>query len=74
MDNPLAQDTLEGIVEWWLLQQELKRSSTLIQRALEILTREGLVIELKELGGTYYRINREKYGEIRSIVKKINVD
>ncbi len=33
-EHPGAQDTLEGIIEWWLLEQEIKRQTGKVKEAL----------------------------------------
>jgi hypothetical protein len=43
-DHPQAQGIVEGIVEWWLLQQRIKRASTQVKTTLTQLAAEGLVI------------------------------
>jgi hypothetical protein len=42
-DHPQAQDTMEGIVEWWLLEQRIKRATTQVKSTLAQLVAEGLV-------------------------------
>jgi hypothetical protein len=44
-EHPDARDTLEGIVQWWLLEQEIKKWTAEVQTALADLIDEGLVIE-----------------------------
>ena len=38
--NPAAQDTARGIVEWWLLKQNVMRSMADVEEALEKLVAE----------------------------------
>jgi hypothetical protein len=40
-ENPAAQDTLRGIVEWWLLRQKITQSTTDVEKALANLVAEG---------------------------------
>lgn len=42
VDNPNAQDTLEGIVEWWMLQQKIKHSIAPVRKVVEDLTHNGV--------------------------------
>lgn len=42
--NPGAQDTLEGIVDWWLLGRNTTYQKLLVQKALDMLVEDGLVI------------------------------
>lgn len=41
LDHPDAQDTLEGIVEWWLLERRIRTGIADVHRALEELVRTG---------------------------------
>jgi len=45
--NPEAQDTLAGIVQWWLPSREIKPRTAIIKDALSELITAGLVTELK---------------------------
>ena len=69
-ENPDAGDTMEGIVEWWLLEHKIKRETGRVREALKMLVEKDLV---QERGGknlrTYYRINQGKYEEIKELLK-----
>ena len=70
-EHPKAQDTLEGIVEWWLLEQEIKRRTVMVQDALAELVAKGLVVERKGRDGRmHYRLNRQKRQEIAALLKQ----
>ena len=45
--NPDAQDTLSGIVQWWLPEDQHKPRTAAIKVALNELVRAGLVVEHK---------------------------
>ena len=47
VENPKAQDTLEGIVEWWLLEREIKFETARVREALADLVARGLILETK---------------------------
>lgn len=70
MDNPDAQDTLEGILDWWLLQQDLQRNIALVRKALDELLDKKFLLERK---GTdkqkYYQVNHAKLTEIETLIK-----
>jgi len=71
VDHPQAQDTVEGIVEWWLLEQRIKQATTQVKAALEQLVAEGLVIIREGTAGrVYYRVNRQKLREIRRLLRE----
>ncbi len=71
VEHPEAQDSLEGIVEWWLLEQQIERQTTKVKKALVELVSKGLILERKgEDSRTHYRINRRKYKEIRAFLER----
>ena len=70
-DHPQAQDTVEGIVEWWLLEQRIKRATTQVKAALTQLVAEGLVIPREGTAGRVsYRLNRQKLRNIRRLLRE----
>ena len=71
MDNPDAQDTLEGIVDWWLLQQDIKRNVALIKETVDGLIDRGFLLERLGHDRTkYYQLNRERLPEISALIEK----
>jgi hypothetical protein len=52
--HPQAQDTIEGIVEWWLLEQRIVDANTEIEKVLEKLVAENLVIRRQARDGKVY--------------------
>jgi hypothetical protein len=67
-EHPHAQDTVEGIFEWWLLENELAFRLNEIEAALAQLVSQGFLIERKGFGSAVvYQLNRSKYKQIRSI-------
>src|SRR5256885_6475247 len=68
IENPTAQDTLEGIVEWWLLQQEVQRQTAAVKEALASLVAHGLLLERKGKDGrVYYRLNPHALSKIPEV-------
>ena len=45
--NPEAQDTLAGIVQWWLPEEETRARTATIKNALHELVAAGLITEHK---------------------------
>jgi hypothetical protein len=73
VDHPNARDTLEGIVEWWLLEQQIKFQTARVKDALSDLVARGLILVHKGLDSqTHYRINQKKYEEIKKLVKLLS--
>jgi len=70
-ENPDAQDTLEGIVGWWLLGQAAESNIALVEEALTELVNGGLVLARKGKGArTYYKVNRRKLKEISALLNR----
>jgi hypothetical protein len=67
--HPGGQDTLEGIVEWWLLEQTIRHLLTETRAALRELVADRLVLTRQgSEGRTYYRVNRSKLQTIRALL------
>jgi hypothetical protein len=67
--HPNAQDTLQGITEWWLLEQEIKSRIDQVERVLERLVAKGLLIKRTGKDNqTRYQINSGKSLEIDSLL------
>jgi hypothetical protein len=64
--HPEAQDTLEGITEWWLLEQQIRYAVAEVDGALHNLVAADLLVTRQCADGrTYYGLNRTKEREIR---------
>lgn len=65
-----AQDTLEGIVEWWLLEQKIKRETRQVQKVLdELVAKKFISSRTARDSRTHYRINKRKAREIRAVLE-----
>jgi Tfp pilus assembly ATPase PilU len=70
-EHPGADDTLEGIVHWWVLEQKIKRLTIGVEIALSKLVAQGLLLEhSRKDGRTHYRINRRKVREIQNLLEQ----
>ena len=70
VDHPKAQDTLEGIVEWWLLERKIEFVTASVKEALSELVAKELILEKKGPDSQiHYRINQKKYEEIKKLVE-----
>lgn len=70
-EHPDAKDTIEGIVEWWLLEQKIKHQINVVKDALAELVDKGLIMERKnENAHTHYEINQQKYQKVKTLAKK----
>ena len=64
-----AQDTLEGIAEWWLLEQRIVTRAAEVREALGGLVAEGLVIEREGGDGRrHFRVNRRRAAKIKALL------
>ncbi len=69
-ENSAAQDTLDGIVEWWLLEQKIKRQTAEVREVLDDLAARKIIIEYKTRDSrTHYRLNRRKEKAILALLK-----
>jgi hypothetical protein len=61
--NQPAEDTLQGIVEWWLLNQHVRLAITAAKKALVQLVIRGKVVEVQGPDGRiHYRAKHRKSG------------
>lgn len=59
-NHPQASDTLEGIVDWWLLQQKIEYQTKVVRDALaELVERGFLVKEVTKDSRIRYRANEK---------------
>jgi hypothetical protein len=59
--HPGAQDTSEGIVEWWLLEQKIERATPAVKAALSRLVSEKKLRAKKGPDGrVHYRLMRQE--------------
>jgi len=56
-----AQDTLEGIVEWWLLEQKVDQATSDVKAALaQLVIQEKLSAKKGADGRVHYRLRRRE--------------
>jgi len=66
VEHPEAQDTVEGITEWWLLEQRIRYAVSEVDGVLHDLVVDDLLVKRQGADGRiYYGLNREKKREIR---------
>lgn len=68
--RPQAAETVEGIARWWLRRQRFEDSVEMVQRALDLLVRRGVVEQLSLSGGQpmYRKAPGESSGEVRALM------
>ncbi|HVN25664.1 MAG TPA: hypothetical protein VMT71_16980 [Syntrophorhabdales bacterium] len=68
-DHPFAQDSLNGIMDWWLTEKRFTRQ--VVSNALVALVNDGLVLERKMQNlPTRYSINRDRMPEIKKFLEE----
>lgn len=69
-DHPDAQDTLDGIIEWWLLDRKIIYQRKIVQEVLAELVDKGLLLEVPAGDSrTHYRVNQIKSEEILAFLE-----
>lgn len=67
VNNADAGDTLEGIVEWWLMEQKITQSAAKVENVLEEFSQRKLILKYKTSDDRiHYRINRDNEAEIQA--------
>jgi hypothetical protein len=61
-EHPHAMDSLEGIAEWWLPRHQIRVGVERIARALETLTRRGMLQEVEDGDRLLYRLRPDPDG------------
>lgn len=74
-EHPDSSDTVEGIVQWWLLERKIECQTTNVKKALTELVAKGLILEQRrENARTRYRLNQHKHGEIQALLNEKSYD
>lgn len=68
--HPDAQDTFEGIFEWWLFEEKLVRKYSEVQGALTKLVSDGFVLEKRlQNSNVLYCLDKSKKNLIEEIIE-----
>ena len=71
LENPNAEDTLEGVVQWWLLDRTIKQQTLAVKKALASLVEDGLVVAVTGRDERiHYRINKRRRQQVASLLRK----
>jgi DNA-binding MarR family transcriptional regulator len=69
--NPKAEDTLEGVLQWWLLQERIGYEMKRVKQALEELAVRNFVTEVNgPENRIFYRINEAQRNEIEAFLEQ----
>ncbi len=75
VEHPGAQDTLEGIAQWWLLEQDLRFKIEYVSEAVaELVARELLLERRMPDSRIHYRINPAKQEDVALFLKSRSPD
>ncbi len=67
LHHPDAQDTVDGIRQWWLLDELIRTSLQEVEAALSCLVEEGWLMRVRRIDSTEcYKVNERKREEIAS--------
>ena len=70
LDHSEANDTLQGVMGWWLLDAYQKWSSAEVREALESAAGQSFVVEVRGADGQVrYRLNPGKLPEICKLLR-----
>lgn len=70
-EHPAAEDTVEGIMRWWLLERKIKHLTIEVQTALAEMVGEGLILARQGRDGRiHHRINGRKVKEINELLNQ----
>ncbi len=68
-EHPEAQDSLEGILSWWLLDRTIEEQTAEVEAALATLVAAGLVIELTGRDAARrFRLDRRQGARVRELL------
>ena len=59
-EHPQSEDTINGIVQWWIKQQMFADSVVAVDNALKILEKQNEVCSIKRNDEIYYRLTKSK--------------
>jgi hypothetical protein len=64
-----AEDTIDGIVDWWLLEEKIRHRKNEVQGVLDDLVAKTLITTRESKDSRVrYRINNRKMNEIRDLL------
>lgn len=68
-ENAAASDTLEGILEWWLLDRRIRHETAEVKSVLDdLVARKLLLMRTTRDKRVHYRVNRQKEKQIRALL------
>jgi hypothetical protein len=69
--NPDAQDTLPGIIEWWLLDHHIRTRTAEVKEVIDQLVADRLILKRRGTDSqTHYRINPRQHSRVAALIKE----
>ena len=69
VEHPDAQDTLEGVMDWWLPRHRIQAELIRVKAALIELVEKGFIVERQGGDSRFrYAVNRRRLDEIRRLL------
>ena len=70
-EHPNAADTVEGIVQWWLLDRANVEEEEKGGQALDLLVQKDLLVAFQAADARrHYRLNSKKIEEIKKLIRE----
>ncbi len=71
LEKPNGEDTLEGVVQWWVLDRTIKQQTLAVKKALASPVEDGLVVAVTGRDEQiHYRINKRRRQQVASPQRK----
>jgi hypothetical protein len=69
--NPDAENTVEGIVQWWVMRQRIEYETKRVEAALRDLVNKGFLLNRQSVGSEMrYRLNKLSLREIEIYLRR----
>lgn len=70
-ENPKAGDTVDGILQWWLLDRAIIEEEDRVGRALNRLVERNLIVTVQAPDSRlHYQLNAERIEETRKLIRE----
>jgi hypothetical protein len=70
-ENPNAADTVEGILQWWLLDRAIIEEEKAVSQALDSLVKSNLIVAVQTADARqHYRLNTQQIKKARKLVRE----
>ncbi len=70
-EHPDAEDSLNGIVQWWILERRIKVQVSLVQEVLSELALQKKILEITQGHKTYFRLCRKQKSRSKEEVRAV---